>query len=79
MPEFQSVDDWLKYINMEKYLETFQANGVNTLNKVAHLNEEDLNKIGIKLAGHRNKMKKSIKAMNSQRHNKGMDEEKAAK
>lgn len=64
---------------MEKYLETFQANGVNTLNKVAHLNEEDLNEIGIKLAGHRNKMKKSIKAMNSQRHNKGMDEEEAAK
>ena len=73
------MDDWLKYINMEKYLETFQANGVNTLNKVAQLNEGDLNEIGIKLAGHRNKMKKSIKAMNSQRHNKGMDEEEAAK
>lgn len=79
LPEFQSVDDWLQYINMGKYWETFQANGIDTLNKVAQLNEDDLNEIGIKLAGHRNKMKKSIKAMNSQHHNRGMDKEDAAK
>lgn len=78
LPEFQSVDDWLKYINMEKYWETFQAKGIDTLSKVTQLNEEDLNEIGIKLVGHRNKMKKSIKAMNSQHHNKGMDEDEAA-
>lgn len=75
LPEFQSVDDWLKYINMEKYWETFQANGIDTLNKVTQLNEEDLKEVGIKLVGHRNKMKKSIKAMKSQYHNKGMDED----
>lgn len=77
LPEFQSVDDWLKYIGMEKYWETFQANGVETLNKVTQLNEEDLKEIGIKLVGHRNKMKKSIKAMRSQYYNKGRDENKA--
>ena len=79
LPEFQSVDDWLNYINMEKYLETFQANGIDTLNKVTQLNEEDLKEIGIKLVGHRNKMKKSIKAMKSQCHNKGQDEDEAEK
>ena len=79
LPEFQSVDDWLKYINMEKYWEIFQANGIDTLNKVTQLNEEDLCEIGIKLVGHRNKMKKSIKALNSQHRNKSMDEEEAAK
>ena len=79
LPEFQSVDDWLKYINMEKYWETFQANGIDSLNKVAQLNGDDLSEIGIKLVGHRNKMKKSIRAMNSQHHNKGMHEVEAAK
>ena len=63
---------------MEKYLQKFQANGIDTLSKVTQLNEEDLNEMGIKLVEHRNKMKKSIKAMNSQHHNKGMDEEEAA-
>ena len=63
---------------MEKYLQKFQANGIDTLSKVTQLNEEDLNEMGIKLVGHRNKMKKSIKVMNSQHHNKGMDEEEAA-
>ena len=79
LPEFQSVGDWLKYINMEKYRETFQANGIDTLSKVTQLNEEDLKEMGIKLVGHRNKMKKSIKTMNSQHRNRGMDEEEAAK
>lgn len=77
IPEFRSVDDWLRYINMEKYSETFKAANINTLNQVTKMEENDLKAIGIKLIGHRNKISKSIKAMKSQFHNKGLDDDEA--
>ena len=78
IPEYLSVDEWLKYINMEKYSETFKAASINTLDQVAQMEENDLKEIGIKLIGHRNKMSKSIKAMKSQFRNKGLDDDEAA-
>ncbi|XP_078374480.1 ephrin type-B receptor 1-B-like [Oculina patagonica] len=77
LPEFKSLEDWLLYINMEKYSEIFQTAGIENLNKVTMLEDKDLSEIGIKLIGHRNKMNKSIKAMKSQYYNKGMDNEEA--
>ncbi|XP_067050046.1 ephrin type-B receptor 1-like isoform X2 [Acropora muricata] len=61
--EFQSVDEWLRYINMEKYSEVFHAANINSLDKVTGLGDKELREMGIKLIGHRNKMNKSIKAM----------------
>jgi len=78
IPEFHSVDEWLKYINMAKYSETFKTANINTLNQVAKMEENDLKAMGIKLIGHRNKMSKSIKAMKSQFHNRGLDDDEAA-
>lgn len=78
IPEFLSVDEWLKYINMEKYSETFTAANINTLNQIVKMEENDLKALGIKLIGHRNKISKSIKAMKSQFHNKGLDGDEAA-
>ena len=72
------MDDWLQYINMEQYSEAFHTAGIENLKKVALLEGKDLSEIGIKLIGHRNKMNKSIKAMKSQHHNKGMDDDEAA-
>lgn len=70
------MDDWLKYISMEKYSEAFRATGIESLNKVTMLEDKDLSEMGIKLIGHRNKMNKSIKTMKSQYHKRGMDEDK---
>lgn len=78
IPEFLSVAEWLKYINMEKYSETFTAANINTLNQIVKMEENDLKALGIKLIGHRNKISKSIKAMKSQFHNKGLDGDEAA-
>ena len=61
--EFQSVDEWLRYINMEKYSEVFHGANINSLDKVTGLGDKELREMGIKLIGHRNKMSKSIKAM----------------
>ncbi|XP_067048824.1 ephrin type-B receptor 1-B-like isoform X1 [Acropora muricata] len=62
-PEFQSVDEWLQYINMDKYSDVFHAANINNLDKVTGLGDKELREIGIDLIGHRNKMNKSIKAM----------------
>lgn len=78
IPDFRSVDEWLKYINMAKYSETFKAANINTLDRVTKMEENDLKAIGIKLIGHRNKMSKSIKAMKLQFHNKALDDDEAA-
>ncbi|XP_078373938.1 ephrin type-B receptor 1-B-like isoform X1 [Oculina patagonica] len=75
VPEFQSVDDWLKAIKMEKYSETLQAANVNNLDKVTQLEDRDLTEMGINLIGHRNKMNRSIKAMKSQFHRTSVDDE----
>ena len=77
IPEFHSVNEWLKYINMDKYSETFKAANIDTLTQLAKMEENDLKAIGIKLIGHRNKMSKSIKAMKSQFHNRGLDDDEA--
>lgn len=78
MPEFQSVDDWLKHLNMESYSEAFKAANINSLNQITRMEDRDLKAVGIKLIGHRNKMNKSIKAVKSQFHNKGLDDDEAA-
>lgn len=65
-PQFESVDEWLNFINMECYLETFQAANVDSLEKVRGLRDEDLRDMGVKQIGHRNKINKSIKAIKEQ-------------
>ena len=78
LPEFKSVDEWLKFINMKKYFDVFHPANVNSIDKVTELRERDLREMGIKLIGHRNKMQKSIKAIKAQFFNGGLDEHKAA-
>ena len=73
----QSVEDCLKYVSTEKS-DIFQAADTGNLNKVSQLKEEDLKQIGIKLARHRNEMKKGIKAIiHYTEYYKSVDEEAA--
>ncbi|XP_068753365.1 ephrin type-A receptor 3-like isoform X3 [Montipora capricornis] len=71
--EFQSVDEWLQYISMEKYVDVFVAANINSLDKVTGLRDRELKKMGIQLIGHRNKISKSIKAMKGHSVNQGLD------
>ena len=72
------MDDWLKYLNMETYSETFKAANITSLNQVIKMEDRDLKALGINLIGHRNKMNKSVKAMKAQFYNKGLDDDEAA-
>jgi len=78
VPEFESVEEWLQSINMENYFEMFEAANIDNLEEVTKLEEQDLEEMGVKLIGHRNKMNKSIKSMKAQSVNRGLAEDEAA-
>lgn len=71
---FESVKEWLISINMETYLELFKAANIDSLEKLAKLEEKELRDMGVKLIGHRNKLKKSIKSTRVQFQNPTLDE-----
>lgn len=71
---FESVKEWLISINMETYLELFKAANIDSLEKLAKLEEKELRDMGVKLIGHRNKLKKSIKSTRAQFQNPTLDE-----
>ena len=47
---------------MERYIPTFQDNGVTSVNQLVHLTETDLRDMGIELAGHLHKLTQSIES-----------------
>ncbi|KAK3735399.1 hypothetical protein QZH41_013394, partial [Actinostola sp. cb2023] len=70
--EVNSVEEWLGSINMGRYTTQFANAGYMDLGHVKSLEEQDLSRIGVRLIGHRNKINKSIKAMN--KHFESLDE-----
>ncbi|RXM28587.1 Ephrin type-A receptor 4 [Acipenser ruthenus] len=67
--EFSSlgtVGDWLQAIKMEKYKDNFTAAGYATLEAVVHMNQDDLDRIGIAAAAHQNKILSSVQRMRTQ-------------
>ena len=55
-----SIDDWLTSIGLDRYLELFRENDIDT-DILAELDEEDLEKIGVTSLGHRKKMLRAIR------------------
>ncbi|XP_078374584.1 ephrin type-B receptor 1-like [Oculina patagonica] len=56
-----TVKDWLESIKMGQYHDMFCKAGFTQLQQVATEEELDLNDMGIKLIGHKNKIRKSIR------------------
>ena len=46
LPEFKPLDEWLKFINMEKYLDVFHAANVNSIDKVTELQKKRFKRNG---------------------------------
>ncbi|XP_068699752.1 ephrin type-A receptor 4-like isoform X2 [Montipora foliosa] len=55
------IHDWLESIKMGQYSAMFSKAGFTSLSQVATEDELDLNDMGIKLIGHKNKIRKSLK------------------
>ncbi|XP_036436648.1 ephrin type-B receptor 4a isoform X2 [Colossoma macropomum] len=61
-----SVGEWLRAIKMERYEESFLQAGYTSVQLLAHLNTEDLLRLGVTLAGHQKKILSSIQALRVQ-------------
>ena len=53
---FQTIDEWLKGIGMECYLNNFLGNGFNTPRQILNFTFEDLLNLGIEPFIHRKKI-----------------------
>ena len=61
--EMTTVHDWLENIKMGQYSDMFSKAGYTHLDQVAKKDELDLNEMGIKLIGHKNKIRKSLREL----------------
>ena len=57
---FQSVDEWLQAIKMDRYIPIFQRQGITDIGQCMHLTKIDLEEMGITLAGHLHKITQSV-------------------
>ena len=60
--QFDTVEEWLVSVKMERYIPKFQEHGINTVNQLVHMTENDLRDMGITLAGHLHKLTSSIES-----------------
>ena len=66
MTRFDSVDDWLTYIKMDRYIDSFHQMGYDSMDAVAKITIKDLINMGITLVGHQKKLMNSVHTLRSQ-------------
>eukprot|EP01137_Pigoraptor_chileana_P022684 Opistho-2@87832 len=67
MATFATVDEWLNSLKLEKYIENFTSNGFDDMDVVATMTPDDLDAIGVTLAGHKKKIVLSLQKLNESR------------
>ena len=67
--------EWLQSIKMKKYAAEFAAGGYENPVQLFHLTDTDLKGMGITLIGHRNKILKSIQALQAEMNRNGFERE----
>lgn len=71
--DVETIQDWLNSISMGQYVANFDRAGYQTLKQVSALNEDGIKEMGVTLVGHRNKINKSIKRLQMQFVNPGLE------
>uniref|UniRef100_A0AAQ5YXN9 receptor protein-tyrosine kinase n=1 Tax=Amphiprion ocellaris TaxID=80972 RepID=A0AAQ5YXN9_AMPOC len=61
-----SVEDWLAALKMTQYRDSFLGSGFTSLPLVTQITAEDLQRIGVSLAGHQKKILTSVQSMRHQ-------------
>uniref|UniRef100_A0AAX7T5U0 receptor protein-tyrosine kinase n=1 Tax=Astatotilapia calliptera TaxID=8154 RepID=A0AAX7T5U0_ASTCA len=61
-----SVEDWLAALKMTQYRDSFLGSGFTSLPLVTQITAEDLQRIGVSLAGHQKKILTSVQLMRHQ-------------
>ncbi|XP_049587998.1 ephrin type-B receptor 1 isoform X1 [Syngnathus scovelli] len=63
LSRLNSVEEWLAALKMSQYRESFLGSGFTSLPLVTQITAEDLQRIGVSLAGHQKKILKSVQSM----------------
>ena len=58
--DYNTVNEWLDGLKMGRYKPNFEERGITTTNEVLELDEQQLRKMDITLAGHISKITRSI-------------------
>lgn len=66
LTSYESVEEWLTSIKMERYTDHFLQAGYNTMEVVANLSLKDLTALGVTLVGHQKKIINSIQTLRAQ-------------
>ncbi|XP_074655929.1 ephrin type-A receptor 7-like [Tubulanus polymorphus] len=68
LTRYDSLEEWLISIKMERYLESFLQYGYATIDSIAKITLKDLVNMGITLVGHQKKLMNSVQTMRVQIH-----------
>ena len=66
LTSYNSIEDWLTSIKMERYRDCFLNAGFATMGQVAALSRKDLVNMGITLVGHQKKIMNSVQTLRAQ-------------
>ena len=63
---YDTIEDWLTSIKMERYIEHFLQAGYTGMDQVAMISLKDLSAIGVTLIGHKKKIINSVQTLRAQ-------------
>lgn len=66
LTNYDSIEEWLTSIKMERYTEHFLQAGLNSMEQVASLTLKDLVALGVTLVGHQKKIMNSVQTLRAQ-------------
>lgn len=68
MTSYESIEEWLTSIKMERYTDHFLSAGVTSMELVATVTLKDLIALNITLVGHQKKIMNSIQTLRAQKY-----------
>lgn len=66
LTSYDSIEEWLTSIKMERYIDHFLQSGYNSMDQVAHITPKDLVNLGVTLIGHQKKIMNSVQTLRAQ-------------
>ena len=66
LTNYDSIEEWLTSIKMERYIDHFLQAGFTTMDQVATLTLKDLVELGVTLVGHQKKIMNSVQTLRAQ-------------
>ncbi len=66
LTSYDSIEEWLTSIKMERYIDHFLQAGFSAMDQVAALTLKDLVTLGVTLVGHQKKIMNSVQTLRAQ-------------